>query len=153
MQATNYSAIISEWNWARGLSLDLLKALSKDDIHKQPLTITGSWGKQFRHLGRVQENYISAINTGEVVFSTINCTYTGAINQESLIEYLIKLDQILITALNSEIKTINWFGEAWSIEKHLQAMISHEILHHGQLILYAKISQFALPSSWNAWGE
>jgi uncharacterized damage-inducible protein DinB len=145
--------ILSEWSWARGLSKDLLNALPEEMLHQQPLPDVGSWAKQFRHLGRVQENYIQALKSGKTVFSYNGCSLPGVITKPSLIEYLSRLDSELHAALVSPVSTIDWFGESWSIDRHLQAMISHEILHHGQLILYARIAKFKLPKSWEAWGE
>lgn len=148
-----YQSIIAEFHWARGLCLDLLKALHDEQLHNQPVPKSGSWGKQFRHLGRVQENYIQAIKTGTTIFSPEGCTYSGQITKTSLLEYLKRLDDELLSSLHSPPPSINWFGEIWSVERHLQAMISHEILHHGQLILYARVGGVKLPKSWEAWGE
>lgn len=87
------------------------------------------------------------------IFSPDGCTYAGEITKAALLEYLKRLDDELLSSLHSSPPSISWFGEKWSVQKHLQTMISHEILHHGQLILYARVAEVTLPQSWEAWGE
>ena len=113
----------------------------------------GSWGKQFRHLGRVQENYISALNTGSVKFSTAGCSFGEPITKHGLLDYLARMDTLLDEALLNPRTSIDWFGEDYTIERHLRALVQHEVLHHGQFILYARVAGLKLPSSWEAWGE
>jgi hypothetical protein len=48
--------------------------------------------------------------------------------------------------------TIGWDGKEVGVFQHLMRMASHEILHHGQWILYDRLMEKKLPLSWKAWG-
>jgi len=47
---------------------------------------------------------------------------------------------------------IDWFGDKLSLENHINALIQHEILHHGELVVYARTLELVFPKSWNIWG-
>ena len=145
--------ILDEWRWARGLSRDLLDGLPEGHLEQVPIQGAGSWGRQFRHMGRVEENYVVALRLGTVRFSTEGCSYAGAISKRGLIDYLSRMDILLAETVALGLTQVDWFGKLWSGERHLAALVSHEILHHGQLILYARASALRLPDSWKDWGE
>lgn len=39
-----------------------------------------------------------------------------------------------------------------NLEHHMRALIEHEILHQGELIVYIKALELKLPKSWSLWG-
>jgi uncharacterized damage-inducible protein DinB len=144
-----------EWRWARGLSIGLLEALPEALLTAKPVAISGAWWKQFRHLARVQENYVRALETGSIHFTCERSLYTGGANRESLLTYLKEADQKLfsnLSGLSAEIQ-IDWFGTSISLQQHLVRLLSHETLHHGQFIIYARQVGLKLPECWGAWGE
>lgn len=47
---------------------------------------------------------------------------------------------------------IDWGQEKVDVYEHLQRMVNHETLHHGQLIVYRKALDRAFPASWAAYG-
>jgi uncharacterized damage-inducible protein DinB len=53
---------------------------------------------------------------------------------------------------SEEVLKIDWFGEKWGLDQHLQALIEHEILHHGQLVVYLRTLDLKFPQSWEIWG-
>jgi len=61
----------------------------------------GSFWKHFRHLGRVQENCLEALETGRVVFGFGNTTYRGDASRRTLLDYLDRVDQRLKHALTT----------------------------------------------------
>jgi len=74
---------------------------------------------------------------------------------------LNKLDEELIKTLQSikESKLTNytidwsyWHSKPMTIYNHLTAMISHETLHQGQIIIYMRAHNLKFPRSWKAWG-
>jgi uncharacterized damage-inducible protein DinB len=131
----------SQWKFLRGLTNDLLESISQEEMVRSPGTSVGPWWKQFRHVGRVQENYLNAINTGAVKFGFENTTYRGHDSKEELQKYLRTLDDRLNSLLQTEIRQpdIDWFGKKVTIAKHLLYLADHELLHHGQWILYARL--------------
>ena len=145
----------SEWNWARGLTLDLLKASSDYDLGFELNKSCGPLWKQFRHIARVHENYLQALETKKIAFGTDGCTYDGDSTKANLIDYFQRLqDQhsVAFQGLDSSSK-IDWFGEPKSLDMHFVSLLTHETLHHGQLILYWRALEHKFPESWSDWGE
>ena len=144
----------SQWRFVRSLTNDLLESILDEDLLKTPALALGPWWKQFRHMGRVQENYLQAIDTGTVRFGFEGTSYKDGAAKNKLKEYLGNLDKRLNTVVESgkETSAINWFGERKSLAQHLLCLADHEILHHGQWIVYQKQLGGNFPPSWSAWG-
>ena len=145
---------ISQWKFLRGLTRDLLETISQEDIVRAPSTSVGPWWKQFRHVARVQENYLNAIETGAAQFGFEGTTYRGRESKAELQHYLQRMDDRLNALLQSEIRQseIDWFGKKLPVARHLLNLADHELLHHGQWILYARILGKQMPPSWKVWG-
>lgn len=148
-----YEKFIAEWKFDRSRTIDLLKSLSNQELQWSPGTGVGELWKQFRHLGRVQENYMEALETGAVKFHP-DGGYSGAADSGALVQYLQDLDEQLATKLKSldENVAIDWFGESVPAFEHLLRMLSHETLHHGQFIVYLRLMNKKFPDSWSIWG-
>lgn len=144
----------SQWRFVRGLTIDLLESLSEEKLLKTPAPSLGAWWKQFRHVGRVQENYIEAIGTKKVKFGYESGSYKGGASKEKLKEYLQNLDEKLFSMLDktSEDVEIDWFGEQKKLATHLMYLSDHEVLHHGQWVVYQKLMGGVFPQSWDVWG-
>lgn len=142
------------WLYDRQLTCDLIDCLSAKDIYFSPCPGLGPFWKQFRHLGRVQENYLEAISSGQIEFSTKNPTYAGGADGEKLKAYLKELDvrQSDLLQKTDPFTKISWFGEEVDMYEHMRRMHNHEILHHGQWIVYMKLAGKAFPDSWSVWG-
>lgn len=52
---------------------------------------------------------------------------------------------------NKEVK-IDWFCEKFNMTKHIKALIEHEILHHGELVVYIRTLNLDFPDSWQEYG-
>jgi len=144
----------SRWRFARILTRDLLQCLEASDLTFSPGKHVGPVWKQFRHLGRVQENYLDAIETGKIVFGFYGASYAGEASKKQLLEYLARLDGSLtewLTTLDVNRK-IDWFGDRVDVYEHLARLADHEILHHGMFIVHMRLLGRSFPSSWAAWG-
>jgi uncharacterized damage-inducible protein DinB len=144
----------SEWNFSRRLTLELLDSLSDAELAETPGRPLGPYWKQFRHVGRLQECFQEALNTKKVRFDYVNKRYRGGCSKSALKAYLRALDRELLQAIdrvNHDTK-IDWNGEAVSVFQHLMRMVEHEVLHHGQWILYARVMKKNLPPGWKVWG-
>jgi hypothetical protein len=144
----------SEWKFTRGLTLELLDSLTDTELSQTPSPELGPFWKQFRHVGCLQECYMEALNTKKIKFDYRNKRYRGGCSKNALKAYLRALDRELVQAfggidLNA---TIEWEGEMASVFQHLMRMLAHEILHHGQWIVYARLMEKQLPPGWKAWG-
>lgn len=146
--------INAEWHWARGLTVELLNACSDSDLEFRLNESSGALWKQFRHIGRVHENYLTSIEAGTAKFDTASATYSGGNSKSNLLGYFEQLQarhEAAMQGLNSA-ATVDWFGEVVSIELHLTRLLAHETLHHGQLILYWRALGCEFPEGWGDWG-
>ena len=145
----------SNWLFVRGLTMDLLRSLEPADLEFRPGGQVGLMWQHFRHLGRVQENYLHALDTGSISFGFESVSYTGGASKESLQEYLNRLDSDLSRKLKSSGilgQRIDWFGEHVDLSVHLSHMTDHELLHQGMLVVYVRLLNRKFPVSWKAWG-
>lgn len=144
----------AEWHTMRALTVDLLTTCSNDDLLFAPQGAGPVW-KQFRHIGRVHENYLNAMQTGEMVFGMDGCQYDGGPSAERLRGYFERLaaDHAKAFAAAEAGLTICWPDGQVSTGSHLMRLLNHEILHHGQFMLHWRSQNKALPSSWQIWGD
>jgi uncharacterized damage-inducible protein DinB len=154
MQMTDLDLFKREWTFTRGLTLELLDSLTDVELSETPAPSLGPFWKQFRHVGRLQECYQEALNSKKIRFDYKNKRYRGGCSKNALRAYLRALDRELLQAIEQVNwhATIEWEGGTASVFQHLMRMLAHEILHHGQWILYAKLMGKQLPAGWKAWG-
>jgi uncharacterized damage-inducible protein DinB len=151
---TELDFFVSEWNFTRGLTLELVESLTDAELGETPGRGLGPFWKQFRHVGRIQECYLEALRSGKIQLDYENKRYRGGCSKDLLRAYLQDLDRELLRAvgnLNWDL-TIDWDGEAVNVLQHLMGLVAHETLHHGQWIVYARLLGKKTPSGWNAWG-
>jgi hypothetical protein len=144
-----------QWRFARGLTCDLLRSLGETDLLFSPGDRVGPPWKQFRHIGRVQENYLSALDTGRVVFTCEGVTYSEGPSGQHLLGYLNRLDADLTRRLKSMMensRSIQWPAETVDLREHLTRFLEHEILHHGMFVVSMQILGRRYPESWRIWG-
>ena len=151
---TNLELFKSEWTFTRRLTLDLLDSLTDPELGETLGPGLGPFWKQFRHVGRLQECYQEALNTKKIRFDYGNKRYRGGCSKNALRAYLRALDRELVQTVERVDwnATIEWEGEMASVFQHLMRMLAHEILHHGQWILYTRLMEKNLPPSCRVWG-
>jgi len=144
----------SQWKFARHLTRDLLESMEPSELAFTPGTQLGPFWKHFRHLGRVQENYLQAIETGRAVFGFDNTTYRGDASRQSLVDYLDRVDRRLRDALTTldVARRIDWFGGTVDAYTHFTRMADHEIFHQGMFAVYMRLLGRSIPRSWASWG-
>jgi hypothetical protein len=153
-KTTDLDPFKSEWAFTRALTIDLLDSLTDAELGQGPGRDLGPFWKQFRHVGRLQECYQDALNTGRIKFDYDHKRYRGGCSRDALKNYLQELDRELLRAIEQVdwSMSINWDDDNIGVFQHLMRMASHEILHHGEWILYARLMELKLPPSWKAWG-
>jgi uncharacterized damage-inducible protein DinB len=153
-QMSDLDLFKSEWNFSRRLTLELLDSLTDAELGETPSPNVGAYWKQFRHIGRLQECYQEALNTKKIRFDYGNKRYRGGCSKSALRAYLRALDRELLQAIDRVDwkATIDWHGEAVSVFQHLMRMVGHESLHHGQWVLYARLTRKNLPPGWKVLG-
>ncbi|MBS3051918.1 MAG: DinB family protein [Candidatus Aenigmarchaeota archaeon] len=150
------SQFLNSWKYHRTQTIDLLKATPEDKLTFSPSDALGSLSKQFRHLANIQHCYIEAIKTQKIDF-TKKIYGKEFDNKNELITALKIEDERMLETLNKLNekewdKIIKWGSYNPTVYEHLFWMIDHEIMHHGQLIVYWKLLQFKFPDSWKNWG-
>lgn len=148
-------ALRAEWEATRRLTRDLLRACTGRDLLFVLHPASGPVWKQFRHIGRVQENYLTALETGRVVFDPAAGSYEGGAAGAALDAYFDRLDQrhdAVLARLAPDCH-VDWWGERVPAEGHLLRLLTHETLHHGQLMLCWRAIGKPFPPSWAVWGE
>ncbi|MEM9062405.1 MAG: DinB family protein [Pseudomonadota bacterium] len=142
-----------EWSEMRALTTDLLAACSDTDLEFTPEGAGALW-KQFRHIGGIHENYLAAIARGAMAFDPATRTYREGASRSALTGYFAELADHHAAAFADAPRgrPVDWFGKPVSLDMHLVRLISHETLHHGQLLLHWRALGHAFPASWQAWG-
>ncbi len=145
----------AEWADARHLTRDLLRACSAPDLAFVLHPSSGPVWKQFRHIGRVHENYLAALETRQIVFDPTEGSYEGGSVGAALDAYFDQLDlrHDEVFACIAPDCRVDWWGEPVSVGAHLLRLLTHETLHHGQLMLCWRAIGKPFPPSWAVWGE
>jgi uncharacterized damage-inducible protein DinB len=148
------SQLLEQWSIMRQLTLDLLDELPEEHLSFSVGENMGTIGKQYRHIGDVQLCYSEAIKNGKIDFSKYRRDYSIENSKEKLKEFLLEVDGEMVNSIeeNPDLE-IDWFGEKWNLQKHIKALIEHEILHHGELVVYIRVLGLKFPKSWGElWG-
>ena len=152
---------IESWKWIEGLAFDVLKILSSEQLGLTVGKNMGTLGEQFRHMIRVRFQYAEAIENKKVDNTIEKIDPEVAKLKAKLIELWERANQKLLAALENtnpeqlENSMINW--RYWGVDKmnihdHFNALMNHETLHEGQIIVYLRTHDIKFPESWKAWG-
>ena len=82
-----------EWKYTRQLTIDLLNVCSTADLDLRLIPQCEPLWKQFRHMGRVHENYLSTLTFGQVKFDTLGGSYDGKASKLDLNDYFEWLEK------------------------------------------------------------
>lgn len=142
-----------DFNEMRQLTLDLLDAIPEDKLSFSVGENMGSIGKQYRHIADVHLCYNKAIETGLMSFDKYKRDYSIEKSKEKLKKSLKQVGEEMSALVdnNPNVK-IDWFGDKWDLTQHIRALTDHEILHHGELIVYIMTLDIKFPESWELWG-
>lgn len=146
--------ILSGWRFYRSHTLDFLKILTEEEIcYKFPRPGLDTFGKHFLEMAEVQKSYIKALETGKIDFSVGNYDQPEIYRKKSKLRAHFKImDRYMVKVVKS-VKDVNvkidWrLGkENPNVLEHLQFLIQHEILHHGQLVAFAYLFSLPIPES------
>ena len=155
----NLKRVLSSWRFYRNHTLDFLEILTEEEIcHKLPRPGLNTFGKHFLEMAEVQKAYTKALETGKIDFSVGNYEQPKIYMKKSKLRaHFKKMDDYMVSILE-RIKDVNREIE-WGLGKdnpnvleHLQFLMQHEILHHGQLVAFAYLFSLPIPESIvNTW--
>ena len=155
----NLQRVSSSWRFYRSHTLDFLEMLTEEEIcYKLPRPGLDTFGKHFLEMAEVQKSYIKALETGKIDFSVGNYEQPEIYEKKSKLRaHFEKMDDYLVRTLErikDVSREIDWgLGkDNPNVLEHLQFLIQHEILHHGQLVAFAYLYSLPIPESIvNTW--
>jgi uncharacterized damage-inducible protein DinB len=141
------------WQFTRSLTYDFLKVLNEQDLSYSPQLEFGTFGKQIRHVGDVQECYLQALETGMADFSKKRMDLTMEQSLPKLEAHLRQQDVRLYDLLSKFDgdpinQMIAWPTTKLSVLEHLFLLPQHEAIHQGQWSLAGRQHGIELPKSW-----
>ena len=155
------SDIIKQWEFHRGLALDILKSLTDEQLELTVGKHMGTLGEQFRHMARVQIQYTEAIKNKKISKTERKIEPTISKSQKKLLGLWEEVEKDMVDTIQNlsveEVENINidwkyWGTDSMKLSEHLQALSDHENLHNGQIIAYLKTHAIPFPKSWESWG-
>jgi len=142
---SSMQALWNEWQYARNIGFSFLSNVSDADLQKKfPRENYNTVLDQYNELYEIQQDYVDAIDSKNIQFAGRNLHLTSA---SELTEKMKALDE----KLESKIESISgdeyvmWFGEKRNIHQHICAMISHEMMHVGQVVAFCYAVGIAIP--------
>lgn len=140
---------IDAWIFARGETRELLGSLTDEQLLFKPEG--DKWQPlyyQFACMVRTQLVYAKALQAGVMDF--------GYFADASLpAKHSLKTQEALSAAMDAAVdiwktaiatgNSVDWEGQTASTAGHIYRLISHERLHHGQLISYFTLAGYDLP--------
>jgi hypothetical protein len=155
----NYvTSFVRQWNFVRSETLEILISLSDEQLLFQP-TGTDKWQPlyyQFTCIARTQMVYAKAIKEGKMSFNWFESDEFPDKHEiktkQGLKDLLNKADTMWSAAIverrRDEDFQIAWPGFKQSLPNHIVSLISHERIHHGELISYLTLGGFVLPKNF-----
>lgn len=99
---------------------------------------------QYNELYEIQQDYVDAIDSKSIQFTGRNLQLSSA---TELMNKMKALDEKLEAKLNlvTGSEHVDWFGEQYNIHQHICAMISHEMMHVGQVVAFCYAVGITIP--------
>ena len=158
---TDIKSKLENWEFQRGLALDILKQLTDDQLSLTVGKHMGTLGEQFRHMARVQIQYTEAVKNKKITPIEKVVDPNVAQSKGKLLELWEQANSEMFAVLeglsDQETKDLIIDWKYWKIDSmnllnHLDALLDHENLHNGQIIVYLRTHEIPFPKSWEAWG-
>ena len=151
----------------RKLTRDLLLSLSQEQLSAKPFNVSGTFGKQFRHLIDIERCYVESLKTGSLTFFRSSIDHSIENDKKRLVQEMDtldwELDQIFVNIQREEAndktvdcgQAVKYLGENNKLASPVQILswiTEHEIFHEGELALYVRNEKLKFPGSWMIWG-
>lgn len=145
--------MISRWQFVRSETIELLQALSDEQLQFKPEGET--WQPLFYQFGcmaRTQLIYAEAVDTGRMDFSLFSSTELPAKDlrqtKSELLAFLHESNDAWLAALAQNQNGVDWPEGHKPADVHVMALAEHERLHQGQLISYFTVAGYDLPAGF-----
>ena len=153
--------VFQAWRFHRGLAIDILKSLSDDQLKLTVGQNMGTLGMQFRHIAKIEIEYLEAIKNKKVSPVERKLDLNLADSKDRLLALFDENEKNITELLNSLesknpgkflIDWTHWQTDNMNLIDHIQALADHSNLHNGEIIVYAKTHSIPFPRSWEPWG-
>ena len=159
--------LLENYKLHRKLSRDLLLSLKPEQLSLKPFSVSGTFGKQFRHLLDIEKCYVESLLNGFLAFYRSDIDHSLETNRERLIQELdredAKLEKFFKGIRREKVnekyvdctQAVQYLGDnniRASPARILSWITEHEILHEGELLLYVRTERMEFPRSWMIWG-
>ena len=158
--------LLENYKLHRKLTRDLLLSLNQEQLSLKPFSVSGTFGKQFRHLLDIEKCYVESLLNGFLAFYRSDIDHSLETNRERLIQELdredAKLEKFFKGIRREKVnekyvdctQAVQYLGDniRASPVRILSWLTEHEILHEGELLLYVRTERMEFPRSWMIWG-
>ena len=158
--------LLENYKLHRKLTRDLLLSLNQEQLSLKPFSVSGTFGKQFRHLLDIEKCYVESLLNGFLAFYRSDIDHSLETNRERLIQELdredAKLEKFFKGIRREKVnekyvdctQAVQYLGDniRASPVRILSWLTEHEILHEGELLLYVRTERMEFPKSWMIWG-
>ena len=158
--------LLENYKLHRKLTRDLLLSLNQEQLSLKPFSVSGTFGKQFRHLLDIERCYVESLLNGFLAFYRSDIDHSLETNRERLIQELdredAKLEKFFKGIRREKVnekyvectQAVQYLGDniRASPVRILSWLTEHEILHEGELLLYVRTERMEFPWSWMIWG-
>ncbi len=152
------TSFVRQWNFVRSESLDILNSLSDEQLQFKPVGFS-KWQPlyyQFACIARTQMVYARAIAEGKMEFNWFEDTILPDKHSFKTKAKLVKLleeankkwRESIVSKRFDEEFVVKWPGFNQSVSNHIVSLISHERIHHAELISYFTMAGFELPENF-----
>ena len=142
----SFKGLLADWKQTRSITLEFISQLSDADFDKQlPRKELNTIRLQLEELAAMQEDWQAAMSTKTMDFSESYALMDTS--RQGLAAKFAELDHQLETLLASldGSEVIDWYGNEKSIYEHFSSMISHEMMHIGQIIAFCYATGIHIP--------
>ena len=144
--------LVDDWNFIRGNTIAFINSLSDDELVKTfPRPGLDTFLKHFQEVVDVQEAYLDACESGEMVFDKVkdNDEYDNNATRESILakmkEQDSRVEQIIA---NCSAKTVAWDeDDIKTVFAQIRTLCMHEALHVGQLVAFSYAIGVKIPDA------
>lgn len=139
------NALWEEWNYTRSITKSFLTKVCDEDLcRKLPRNNLNTIILQLNEVYEIQQDYVEAIVTKRMEFTERNNPPLCAVELLHVMEKTDGRLENLLQSLTGE-EQIEWFGELYNIHRHICALISHEMMHIGQIVAFCYAVGIEIP--------
>ena len=148
----------SAFTYNAGLRFELVGKLTDEQLHALwPRPGLNTFAKQFLEIAAVEREFANALDSGVLNFGAVPGVFEfpDRVSRQEISSALVASDALLQERLGRAAPdlVVDWGGGIQTgLVGHLSNLISHELFHHGQMLMAMYVLQCEIPEGWiNSW--